>query len=144
VTAARALLGARWRHQGRDPATGVDCLGLVVCVARALGYPTTHDRGDYPLWPDGAELRAKLLASGLELLPPARPPAVGAVVQIRFPRDPYPGRHLGVVADAPAGAPAGELHLIHAFQNAPSGGRVIEEPLRRWRPYVTGVFRFPQ
>ena len=45
VAQARAWLGTPWRHQGRSP-RGVDCAGLVVLVARALGL-ADHDVAGY-------------------------------------------------------------------------------------------------
>lgn len=45
VAQARAWLGTPWRHQGRGP-RGVDCAGLVVLVAKALGL-TDHDVAGY-------------------------------------------------------------------------------------------------
>ena len=45
---ARAMLGVRFRPQGRDPAYGVDCIGL---AARAIGsvMPLPPLPRDYPL-----------------------------------------------------------------------------------------------
>ena len=45
VAAARTHLGAPFRHQGRS-AQGLDCVGLLVLVARALGQPH-HDVTGY-------------------------------------------------------------------------------------------------
>lgn len=42
AAAAEALLGAPFRLGGRDPATGIDCVGLVAC---ALGPGVTAPRG---------------------------------------------------------------------------------------------------
>lgn len=50
--AAEALLGARFRLHGRDPATGLDCVGL---VAAALGSPA----------PVGYSLRNRDISGGL-------------------------------------------------------------------------------
>lgn len=35
--AACALAGTRFRLHGRDPATGIDCVGLITCALRAIG-----------------------------------------------------------------------------------------------------------
>lgn len=32
IARARALLGARFRPQGRDPAVGLDCIGVLLCA----------------------------------------------------------------------------------------------------------------
>lgn len=42
AAAARALIGARFRLHGRDPASGLDCVGVVAMacgVAAPTGYP---------------------------------------------------------------------------------------------------------
>jgi cell wall-associated NlpC family hydrolase len=40
--AAEACLGARFRLQGRDPATGLDCVGLIVWCAQQCGLTVSH------------------------------------------------------------------------------------------------------
>lgn len=39
ATAAEALVGTPFRLGGRDPATGLDCIGLVVAAMEAIGRP---------------------------------------------------------------------------------------------------------
>ena len=43
---ARALVGARFRPQGRDPGVGLDCVGA---AAAAAGIPAGRLRSDYAL-----------------------------------------------------------------------------------------------
>lgn len=43
---ARALVGTRFRPQGRRPEQGLDCIGLILCV---FGLPETQGRRDYRL-----------------------------------------------------------------------------------------------
>ncbi len=38
VAAARGAVGARFRPQGRDPALGLDCVGVAALAARAAGF----------------------------------------------------------------------------------------------------------
>lgn len=38
--AAEGLLGAPFRLHGRDPATGIDCIGLVLLALQGAGHPT--------------------------------------------------------------------------------------------------------
>ncbi|MGP1283673.1 MAG: peptidoglycan endopeptidase [Parasphingopyxis sp.] len=49
VSAARTCIGARFRIQGRDPETGLDCVGLAAISYRAVGAA--------PRLPDGYPLR---------------------------------------------------------------------------------------
>lgn len=46
--AAARLQGCRWRLHGRDPATGLDCLGLLGAALAAIGRPAELPTG-YPL-----------------------------------------------------------------------------------------------
>lgn len=60
VARARRLVGVRFRPQGRDPATGLDCVGL---VAATLGIETS--RRDYTLRGGSIEeLDRALVAAG--------------------------------------------------------------------------------
>lgn len=138
VRAARQYVGVPYRHQGRDAVSGLDCLGLVIAVARDIGHDVTLDRTDYERITDGVELRDKLLDSGMT---EGSLPEPGDVVQICFRGLDGYGQHVGIVADG-----AHELHLIHAYERARTG-RVIIEPLRRWRNGMLGnikaIYRFP-
>jgi len=56
VNAARQWLETPFHHQGRS-VHGIDCIGLVVRVYTALGYPMRDDTR-YPRIPDGRLERA--------------------------------------------------------------------------------------
>ena len=59
---ARALVGARFRPQGRDPAVGLDCVGT---AAAAAGVPAGRIRRDYPMRGHSlAEMEAELQGLG--------------------------------------------------------------------------------
>lgn len=55
VAAARQCLGTPFRHQGRVPGVGLDCLGLILHVGASVGHPLTaprayaHDPANYNL-----------------------------------------------------------------------------------------------
>lgn len=58
VARALALVGTRFRPQGRDAATGLDCVGLAMAV---FGVPVAAVRRDYRLRGDhGEELKVQL------------------------------------------------------------------------------------
>lgn len=42
VAAARACVGERFRLHGRDPALGLDCVGLAACAYALDGVPTGY------------------------------------------------------------------------------------------------------
>lgn len=103
VDAARAAVGVRFRLHGRDPATGLDCVGLVALAtgcAAPTGYPL---RGGEPGRIAGM-LDAVLMRGEL---------AAGAVLLMRT----GPGQlHLGVWTGS---------GLIHADAGL---ARVVERP----------------
>ena len=43
--AAETLVGTRFRLHGRDPETGLDCIGLVGCALEACGKAVRYPRG---------------------------------------------------------------------------------------------------
>lgn len=130
VSAARALLGARWRHRGRKP-WAVDCLGLIVLSAAAAGLRVEVPRlyGREP-WDDS-------LRRGLRqhFGQPVTDPQAGDVALIRW-RSGEPS-HVAIVADHPFGG----LTLIHSHNVlgvvehalAPPFDSVIVEIYRPWR-----------
>lgn len=115
---ARALVGTRFRAQGRGAGEGLDCVGL---VAAALGRSGV--RRDYALRGGCAdELATELRRAGLH---PAAEPAPGDLLVMR----PGPGQlHLGVWTGA---------GLVHADAGL---RRVVERPGRPPWP-VLGVWR---
>lgn len=65
VAAARGAVGTRFRLQGRDPAYGLDCVGLAALAMRAAGFSGVVP-ADYALrGGNAAVLAARLDASGL-------------------------------------------------------------------------------
>lgn len=70
--AARAAVGARFRLHGRDPATGLDCVGLAA-LACGLDAPTGYalrggDAEHVAAWLDAVLVRADEAAAGDLLL----------------------------------------------------------------------------
>lgn len=71
--AAAALEGSPWRLHGRDPATGLDCIGLLAAALEMVGRPASFPTG-YPLrlrelrgWmPDPAALGFEPAAADVE------------------------------------------------------------------------------
>jgi cell wall-associated NlpC family hydrolase len=122
VDEARAHLGCRWIHQGRSRA-GVDCVGLVIRVAHALGL-STFDTADYSRQPDPVRMRA-LLA---EHMVPISRPRIGDVLLMRFEHEP---QHVAIVSD---------IGIIHAYAQA---RRVVEHRLDDiWQSRIVGAYQF--
>ena len=110
--AAQGLIGAPFRFRGRDPATGLDCVGLVATALRHIGRqvpsiaPYAMRQRDFT-----AQLDCALTAGFAEA--DGRPQA-GDLLLVR----PGPAQaHLGVVG------PSGQL--IHAHAGL---GRVVATP----------------
>lgn len=65
--AARGFIGVRFRLHGRDPASGLDCVGLVTAAYRAAGVAIGSVPERYRLsGPEPAEAAAWLAACGAE------------------------------------------------------------------------------
>lgn len=62
IQTARELLGVRFLHQGRNPATGLDCVGLLIVLAQRLGYPHQDVQG-YRRTPSADTIRQMLLTN---------------------------------------------------------------------------------
>ena len=87
VSAARALIGTPFVHQGRIPGRALDCAGLVVAVAQAVGVEYIDQTG-YSCNPSGGLLEAALDGQpGIERVPTSdRVP--GDILLMRFSGDP--------------------------------------------------------
>jgi cell wall-associated NlpC family hydrolase len=126
VTAARAKLGAAFRHQGRGP-EAYDCVGLVIKVAHELGL-SEFDSKAYTRAPDPVEMR-EALESNLDYVP-FRTVQPGDVLWFRAPEP----QHLAVVTQLEP------MLMVHAHSRA---GRVVESRIDRfWRGRIVACFRY--
>lgn len=97
---ARRMVGTPFRHQGRQPRAGLDCVGLVVCSIGGRAFDL--DERQYAEWPDGARLQRILTEHFLPIecdyiedLP------AGAVISFAHQRDVCRApRHLAIRTDA--------------------------------------------
>ncbi|HYD13211.1 MAG TPA: peptidoglycan endopeptidase [Allosphingosinicella sp.] len=119
VARARALVGTRFLAQGRSPAEGVDCIGLVALAIGARNAPR-----DYALRGGSARrLAEELAAAGLS---PVGSASAGDVLVL----SPGPGQlHLGLFTGT---------GLIHGDAGL---RRVVERPLPLPWP-VLGIWRY--
>jgi cell wall-associated NlpC family hydrolase len=128
VTEARGWLGVPWRHQGRTR-SGIDCVGLVVCVARALDL-SDYDSTGYSRRAQGQAF-VEHFRSNMDsvAIPDARPGDV-----LVFADQAYPC-HCGFLTER-----LGHPHLLHAHATR---RQVIEEPYDgEWPAKVKFAFRF--
>jgi cell wall-associated NlpC family hydrolase len=123
--AAEALVGTPFRLHGRDPRTGVDCVGLLECVFRSVGYDVRFPNG-YSLRTSAWEgLEAFAQAVGFA---PVRSPAEPGDICLLRPCETQ--MHFAIVARAPCTqieAHAGLRRVVAAPLASP------HLQLRRWR-----------
>ncbi len=125
IDLARSTLGTPFRHQGRQPGIGLDCVGLVLWVGHRLGL-TRYDLTAYSRFPRERQLLTHAVEAGfLE----AKRPFAGCVLCLRLLELP---QHLAIMTDR---------GMIHACQNT---GRVIEHRMdSTWRNRVVALLRYP-
>ena len=130
VAEARSWNGVRWVHQGRNR-HGIDCIGLVVVVRRALEIGN-YDLTGYPRSPDGTFMSHFFNAGGVRVgILKAQPADLLLFKDARSPC------HVGIIT-----ARDGDLmHMVHAHA---SRHRVIEEPvLHEWRHKWVAAIQMP-
>lgn len=124
VREARKHIGIKFRHQGRNPATGLDCIGLAVRVLTDLGLPvsdiTNYDRDPNPAMM-GAAIEPYLLAVDTNEITP------GCILWMKFVREPM---HIAIVTD---------IGMIHAYGTI---GRVVEHSIdSKWKKRIHRAYR---
>lgn len=117
VSCARSMLGTPYHHQARLPGIGLDCIGLVICVARQCGLvpsnfeiPTYSRMPDGRLMPQAGEYMTSIAQSEMQ---------IADVVVLALDTEP---QHFGILADYRHGG----FSIIHAANDA---GKVIETRL---------------
>lgn len=123
-------VGVRWRHEGRNK-HGVDCCGLVICIAWQLGLSTYDIRG-YGREPQAGFVRHFIEAGCIPI--PRDEACAGDIGLFRSDKWPF---HSGILAERADGVRT----LIHSHL---PNKRVIEQPFSElivdnW----THALRFP-
>lgn len=125
---ARKWIGVVFKHAGRDE-WGVDCIGLVIKVANALGL-TDYDTTNYGrvVNPDFFREQIERFCNAVK----EEDIQVGDVLLFRVKGS---AQHVGMVVEVGA-----TTKFVHAAQDI---GRVVEHPLRlTWRQNLAGIYRF--
>ena len=130
IAAARECLETPFRHQGRQPGLGLDCVGLVrYPLVRLCGI--TDDFRTYSLQAQPEHKTRAILAQFDHLISevPKADMRPGDILWMRFNRDP---QHFGLFTG---------WNLIHAVNNGRR--RVVEHGFRApWPARVRAVFRY--
>lgn len=129
IAKARSVLGVPWRHQGRNPKIGIDCIGLLVIAYNI----STEQIPAYARDPHNGLLE-KALADHLgPPLPEHTPLQPGDIVAIAYGGN---VRHCGLLGDA---VQTNEITLIHTDTRL---GFVTEHPLtEQWRRRIRFSYR---
>lgn len=119
---ARRWVGTPWHHQARLRGVGVDCGGLVVGVAHALGLRLDDYPPGYGRQPDGHSLRAWI---------EARFTRISVMEEGCMPlMEWYAGRpqHVGILARV-----GDDWGIVHAWAQM---RQVVEHPLGAWEERI--------
>lgn len=137
AAAAMSLANTPFRHQGRDPVSGIDCVGLPFVVGKMLGYPYLADITGYRRAPSANVIREMLRTNCDEI--DASEVGVGDIYLMRMGgRKP---RHVAIkISDTLDLAKGIEPMLIHA-KGIGAKGKVVIEPVRQWATEFVCGFR---
>lgn len=141
VAEARRWLGTDFRPKGRLLGHGLDCVGLPLMIAEALGL---HDKNgvrlngacystysDQPLRTYVHDMCLKHL-----VVKPVREMKPGDILTLNVSTFPC---HVAIVGEHPKHG----LTLIHAYSGGP--GKVVEHLIDiKWRRRIAGCFKFPE
>jgi len=151
VSDLRAVVkqGVQFRHQGREPETGLDCINLPGWAYREQGleFPAELDQQmrEYPEEPDGWKMLEILRQWFTEIpvvdnkVPDAQP---GDLIVCYVMRNP---KHMAVLVEINPDAKLREswATVVEAWR-APTSktGKLVDQPLD-WRRRIAACFRIP-
>jgi NlpC/P60 family putative phage cell wall peptidase len=125
VAEARTWLNTPFHHQGRRKSVGVDCAGVVIGVANALGL-SDFDTTDYAKSPSGDKMR-QILETHMDKIA-VTDYQIGDVLHLVFDVEP---QHVAIVSD---------IGIIHAYAQV---RKCVETSLdMTWQKRIRGAYRF--
>jgi hypothetical protein len=151
VSDLRALVkqGVGFKHQGRDPETGLDCINLPAWAYREQGltFPAELDKEtrEYPEEPDGWRMREILRQWFIEIpvvdnrVLEAQP---GDLLLCYVMKNP---KHMAVIVDLiPDAEPRKPWAWVVEAWRSPDNkiGKLLDQPLD-WRRRICACFRIP-
>lgn len=129
LEAARGMIDTPFHHQGRKPGVGLDCVGLLVAAARAIGYPII----DCPGYSPDPRLDDRLIGYLKKNLDPVEGPReAGDVLVLKLNTRKGSPCHVGLLS-----APG---RILHAYLPA---RRVLDMPVKpKWWGQIHSVWRW--
>lgn len=125
----KSYINTPYQHQARLKSVGVDCAGLIVCVAQELGIKLNGTYTDYTMQPDGFRLIQVCKENLQEVQSGQEQP--GDVLLMRFMTDP---QHLAFLVE--------DNEIVHAYMRA---RKVVQHKLdETWRQRIVAVYRFKE
>lgn len=133
IACARTYLGTPFQHQGRLKGRGLDCIGLIICVAKEFGLAVPNYANYGPEPTDDTvrrECRKHLREISVEQMRP------GDIVCMDVGGRSSMPSHLAIVSSLPP-----SIGMVHAYSWA---GKVVEHDMdNAWRARIAAVFQFP-
>jgi cell wall-associated NlpC family hydrolase len=124
INTAREYMGTPFHHQARVKGVGIDCAGLLICVARDLGLQH-YDVQGYSRVPSGSDFERHLDAN-LDVISEIED---GCVLLMTFDIDP---QHVALATSTNS--------IIHATFEC---RKVVEHDLNdKWRSSIRKIYRF--
>jgi cell wall-associated NlpC family hydrolase len=137
IAEARKCMGTPYKHQGRRIGLGLDCIGLIIHVAKTLNIksrtdPRVDDYMGYKRVPYKDTLTRILDEHMIRIEEHEMMP--GDVVCTTMKENPH---HVGIVAAYPSGG----LSIIHAAMH---NGKVVESRLTYESMKFVAAYRYPR
>jgi cell wall-associated NlpC family hydrolase len=127
VDKAREFIETPFHHQGRLKHIGIDCVGLIYCVAKELGIKI-HDKTDYGRAPRPDVLLTEIRKSLDEIS--IEEANIGDIFIFWIKRKSWP-QHVAIISD---------YGMIHAYADIK---KVVEHVIdEKWTDKIKAAFRY--